>query len=59
MIDYLSAGIKVEHEGSVVAQSITTTKVHATPMVRDGGQSGNQVRMEKGLVDPEPVVAVR
>jgi hypothetical protein len=55
----LSARIKIEHECSVVAQLITTTMIYATPMVRNGAQSGNQMRMQKGLVDPEPVVAVR
>ena len=54
-----STEIEVKHECSVVAQLITTTMIYATPTVRNGGQSRNQVRMQKSLVDPETVVAVR
>ncbi len=54
-----STEIEVKHECSVVAQLITPTMIYATPMVGNAGQWGNQVRMQKGLVDPETIVAVR
>lgn len=55
----LSTEVKVEHESGMVTQLIAPASPGAAPLVRDASQSRNQVRMQKGLIEPESVAAVR